>query len=310
MARPNSSAVTIAPIFLRIALGVIFVWAGLGKFFATGDVGPDEAARLANLGVLKPGAPATPPQLPPAPGTPIPGETPKGGAFAPSDGAIQLASFQPDNKNPATPAPSTPKTPSDPPKTPPATPPTTNTPPVTAPPAGTVTPAPATAADFPNGANTANVNRLALALYDASHPALGADGTVRPALWPPKLGQGRWPVYFAWAVAITEVAGGALVLIGLITRLASFGLFCVMAGAMWLTCFGPAWQSGTGYLGFLPNHSIWHGEIWMVYQYQFVLLCAAAALMFAGPGALSLDGLTRRPRVTKTVIATSSTPAL
>ncbi len=51
-----------APMFLRIALGVVFVWAGLGKVCNDVSVKGDDAAALANMGVITPPAKAPPPK--------------------------------------------------------------------------------------------------------------------------------------------------------------------------------------------------------------------------------------------------------
>lgn len=71
----HSGAVSIAPFFLRITVGIVFVWAGLGKVMATFPVQGEQAARLANMGVFvdKNAKPATPP-------VPTHTETPKPGA--------------------------------------------------------------------------------------------------------------------------------------------------------------------------------------------------------------------------------------
>lgn len=47
----DTLASTIGPIFLRAALGVTFVWLGVGKLVATEPVTPEQAALLANMGV-------------------------------------------------------------------------------------------------------------------------------------------------------------------------------------------------------------------------------------------------------------------
>lgn len=69
----HSGAVSIAPFILRIVVGVVFVWAGLGKVMATFPVQGEQAARLANMGVF------VDKNAKPAP-TPAPAETPKPGA--------------------------------------------------------------------------------------------------------------------------------------------------------------------------------------------------------------------------------------
>jgi uncharacterized membrane protein YphA (DoxX/SURF4 family) len=131
-------------------------------------------------------------------------------------------------------------------------------------------------------------------LHGAIHPGLNPDdSSPRMRLWP-DLEPGRdfdpWPVRFAWAVALTEVIGGALVAVGLLTRLGSLGLAGVMLGAMWLTGIGTAIQSGSAKLGFLPKLPNFDPG-WSDILFQFTLFCAAIALFFAGPGALSLDRL-------------------
>lgn len=52
-------ALNLSPVFLRIALAVVFFWAGAIKFLGTGPVGPDDARMLAEMGVLR--APETAP---------------------------------------------------------------------------------------------------------------------------------------------------------------------------------------------------------------------------------------------------------
>ncbi len=89
-----------SPLFLRIMLGGILLWMGLGKILDTFGVDGVPAAMLANMGVItpaSPAAPATPPATPPSAPTP---EKPKDGALAPGgDSAIVLAS----QTTPATP---------------------------------------------------------------------------------------------------------------------------------------------------------------------------------------------------------------
>src|SRR6476619_2260758 len=57
-----------APLFLRLALGVIFIWAGVTKVATTMPVKGEDAAALANMGVITP-PPKTPAAAPGAPKT-------------------------------------------------------------------------------------------------------------------------------------------------------------------------------------------------------------------------------------------------
>jgi len=146
-----------------------------------------------------------------------------------------------------------------------------------------------TAADFPKPVPVKMVYALALGIHSAANPAAPETGGTPPrAIWPKSIGGGSWPVYLAWAVVVTELGGGVFVFLGLFTRLWSLGLAGVMVGAMWLTQFGPAIQSGKTTLGFLPSHPAF-GPEWQTLLIQFSLLMAALALAFLGPGRASLD---------------------
>lgn len=61
-------ATSIAPLFLRALLGIVFVWAGLSKFVNDFPVSPENAPRLAEWGVIagaaQPGPPPAPEQAP------------------------------------------------------------------------------------------------------------------------------------------------------------------------------------------------------------------------------------------------------
>ena len=262
----------VPPLFLRLALGVIFLWAGLGKVSQTIEVSGESAATLANMGVLGP-VPAAP-----------------------------SATTKPEPTKPAEATP--PETKPAEPKAPEAKPPTPPEPkPETKPGGGTAgrtvgsarivlvhqQPAPRTftGADFPAPVPVRSLYMLSLMLKNAAHPGPESGGTM--SLWPARLGDGSWPVYLAWAVAITELAGGLCVLLGLLTRLAALGLAGVMIGAMWLTEIGPAIQRGHAVLGFLPDYAAFDGMKWQPLMMQFALCAAALALAFCGPGRLSLD---------------------
>ncbi len=77
-------------------------------------------------------------------------------------------------------------------------------------------------------------------------------------------------------VALLEFLGGLALVIGLLTRLAAFGLAIDMLGAIVLV------HARNGF--FLPNG----------FEYAFSLLAATVALLLTGPGALALDNLLGR----------------
>ncbi len=54
----DSIGLNFAPFILRLVLGLTFIWAGAGKFFADASFSPEQTARLAAMGVDIPGAPA------------------------------------------------------------------------------------------------------------------------------------------------------------------------------------------------------------------------------------------------------------
>ncbi|CAG0952521.1 hypothetical protein PHYC_00278 [Phycisphaerales bacterium] len=264
---------SLAPLFIRVALGLTFIWAGMGKLFAEFPVSGEDAARLANWGQLEKAKPKTPPEEPakvpekptdipkdrPVPKEPLPETEKPGGRSGMSDptrAAIVLAGFQNEYA----------------------------------------------AADFAEPVKTRRVNGIALMIYKAANPQADAEGNKPFPLWPPAMATGRWPVYLAWAVAITELAGGGLLLVGLLARLAAAGVAGVMLGAMWLTEFGPAIQSGKTILGFIPDRG--HDAVYAIalspngyvsLLWQLALLSMAVAVMALGPGSLALDNA-MRPR--------------
>jgi uncharacterized membrane protein YphA (DoxX/SURF4 family) len=259
----DSAGLALAPVFLRLGLAVVFVWAGLGKFMATMEVEGEQAAILANYGVIPnphgPRAAPMPEARPESPGTDAPAED---GAPAPgSDGqaagrgasSVRLVGLQ-------------------------------DQPTVWA-----------GAADFPEPVTVKRWAGLLLGLHTAVHPGLSADDSAAlMPLWPdfdPSTDYDPWPKYAALAVSLTELVGGILLAVGLLTRLSALGIAGVMVGAMWLTVIGPAVQSGDTMLGVLPRHDAFDGEAWMTPLWQFSLFCMAVALFFAGPGTMSLDRL-------------------
>lgn len=268
----DQCASSVAPIFLRVALGVTFIWAGAGKVFKEGPVSGEDAAILANLGVVAAAPKTAPTPATPAPVIdPAPASTPTTPPAAPADAGktsggppalMRLVQTTPDGSTPT---------------------------------AGGNQLGPAaatgsyTAEDFPSTVNVRMVHFLTLSLVRSAHPA-----DNKMPLWPPPLAQGRWPVYLAWAVALTELVGGCWLVLGLFTRFAAFGIAGVMLGAMWLSQFGPAIHAKSTYLGFIPKHGAFEMNncgmpLYMTLMWQFMLFCGAMALFFTGSGALAVD---------------------
>ena len=88
------------------------------------------------------------------------------------------------------------------------------------------------------------------------------------------------PAIFAFLAIAAEFFGGLGLIFGLLTRVASFGVFCnmIVAVAMVHGQFG-FWMNWTG---------AQKGE---GYEYHLLLLAASAVLMIRGAGAASVDRL-------------------
>ncbi len=276
-----STGHAIAPIFLRFALGVTFLWAGFGKVLETFPVKGEAAATLANLGVLEPASPAE--SAKPA----APSETKP--AVKPESKPETKPETKPESKPETKPAPaSEPKKEALPKGGIPPLMQTTTTP---------IEPSTArvyVASDFPNEVRVRNVHGISLLLVSSANPPAGADGAKPMPLVPAFAASGRWPVYLAWTATMSELLGGLFVAVGLLTRLSSFFLFCTMVTAIWLSQIGPAIQSGNSLLGFLPNHPAYATDaagnaVFAILMWQLMLACASLALVFSGPGALSFD---------------------
>jgi uncharacterized membrane protein YphA (DoxX/SURF4 family) len=244
-----------APLLLRLMLAVIFIFAGLVKMSASIPVEGEDAAILANLGVITP-AQATNVAPPPAPTSPAP--TGPAAPTAPTEEPPKPSGMGPGSSGAAI---------------------------VLVRQAG---PKGYTAADFPKPVNVLSVYGLAAMLYKAAHPATPATGGAAMPLWPAAIGERPWPVYLAWAVAITELVGGAALLLGLFTRVMALAVAGVMIGAIWLTQIGPAIQAQQTRLWIIPDRPIMDPQ-WQGLFLQVALLMSALALAFLGPGRASLD---------------------
>jgi putative oxidoreductase len=84
------------------------------------------------------------------------------------------------------------------------------------------------------------------------------------------------PVALQLAVAWGELLGGVAIALGLLTRIAALGIIAIMAGAIF-TVHGKA--------GFGMQHG--------GFEYNYVLIMVAVALILCGAGTLSLDQVIR-----------------
>jgi uncharacterized membrane protein YphA (DoxX/SURF4 family) len=274
-------AAGVAPMFLRVALAVVFIWAGMAKLRGMTSVDGETAAVLANMGVITPPAPASGAN-PGAPSKPLPpSSTPAGEQKSPPDSKPAEEPKAPASGGHVEAGTSGARI-------------------VTVAQQGGGATQPAgnggaggttyTAADFPEKVPVKNVYMVALMIHNAAHPKATPENPTPRAYWPAALASGRWPVIQAWLVMAAELGGGVLAGIGLCTRLAGFSLAVVMAGAMWLAQIGPAVASGHTVLGFLPDLPR-YDPAWTYLLFPFVLFAAAVALMFSGAGYMAADHL-------------------
>ncbi|NOG53414.1 MAG: DoxX family membrane protein [Planctomycetes bacterium] len=100
-----------------------------------------------------------------------------------------------------------------------------------------------------------------------------------------------YPRILAWLAMITELVGGALILIGMMTRFWSIGLAITMGMAFYLTM----WETVCAKIEGLA-YTEWYGALSTLGHptlntaFLQVSLCAiAVALLFMGPGSFSVD---------------------
>lgn len=113
--------------------------------------------------------------------------------------------------------------------------------------------------------------------------------------WPSQLASPAMLGILSWMAVLTEFVGGWLVLLGFLTRFWALGLAGVMVVAMWLTQIAPSIGNPDAFLGFLPelkiNDPLLWTKAWQTLELQLVLLLAAMAVFFSGPGKVSLDAV-------------------
>lgn len=90
-----------------------------------------------------------------------------------------------------------------------------------------------------------------------------------------------------WYLIIGHLVGGALLVAGLLTRLAALAQVPLMAGAVGLVHLRQ---------GFFVRAEVVDGRASAVgYEFALLVLVAAVTIALAGPGALALDSLRARP---------------
>lgn len=142
---------------------------------------------------------------------------------------------------------------------------------------------------------------------------MSADGNdQRARLIPKAMGGDGWVKTLAWAAVATELLAGAAMIFGLFTRVAALGIIGTMGMALWLTQIGPAVRTRTGdaFLGFLPPPDMaspmWT-QVWNTMLWQLGLMAMGGAILFMGAGRLSLDAWVFGTRRERTVVSKRTT---
>lgn len=94
------------------------------------------------------------------------------------------------------------------------------------------------------------------------------------------------PAAIVYVVAFTEFLGGIALVFGILTRLAAFGILCVMVGAV-VTVH---WKNGF-FINWYMTPGKGHG-----YEYNLALIAMSLSLILGGSGCCSIDGLCCRKK--------------
>lgn len=158
-----------------------------------------------------------------------------------------------------------------------------------------IPPAPMTyvASDFPSALRVRYMWIVALVVHESAFPKEGEP------VWPRRMAEGRWPVVLSYAVPTTQILAGVLLVIGWQARAAALALATFLLTAMWVTEIGPAVQTGTAVLGFLPTYPAFEERPWLHLWLQFSLLCMALSVVVAGAGGVSIDRALKNRRLRK-----------
>jgi len=261
------------PLLLRVALAVVFMWAGIPKFGPETFKG-EQAATLVQLGIGQKTVLAGTP--------PTEGEAASPGqadAAAPEDQEPTAPASAPSEGEPAESDQPGPESPSG-----EAVPAEDGSNQDSAPETSTeqaAQPEQPAATERADGAgvqyevHARKVEGLTIMLHNAGHP---------------------YPRIFAWIAMLTEAIGGAMLLIGLFSRVWGLGLAIAMVYAFVLTAL-PAIQGQVDpaatnrALAFVAAFGKTAHLVQLSVFLQFILFVASWCIFLGGPGALSLDRL-------------------
>lgn len=271
-------ALTLPALLLRLALCLIFLWAGLGKILGETTVTGEDAARLHAMGLrLTPHTPpaetpAAPPRALPDPNEDLPHLDPPTELIIPDNGDADDPQAD-ENRTAAQGAHA-----------------------VHWRLAQTVV-TPPTAADFPDEHRVQRVYGIALLLSYAGNPGLTNNSEPVPPTMPAWVSADRWPVYFAWTAAGAELLAAAMLFFGVLTRFGAMIIIGIMLQAMWLTQIGPAMVGRVdSYLGFIPaTGDPWAPPTFQTLFFQLACLTMATAVALLGSGPIGFDRALFRP---------------
>jgi len=290
-------ALTLPSFFLRLVLGITFIWAGTGKLVGTTLVSGDDAARLANIGVMPttPDAPSsttdptdnaeTPPTEPPqavvddpqVPDEEEPADEPTGDDLIDqANEIIEQLSPPADDDDPDQSTSEQDKASLQ---------------------SVQYTGTRYAAADFPEPMEIRRVYTIALMLSKAGDPGLTAESNPIIPTMPAMVASKPWAKILAWAAAITELGAGVFLLLGLLTRISALGTLSVMLTALWMTQFGPAaLHSSDAILGFIPRVADpWAPMSYIELLWQLALAAMSLAVFFLGSGPIGIDRMLFKP---------------
>ncbi len=268
MAVRQNAALHLAPLTLRVVLGLIFLFYGAGKlFYSDFQLSWEQEATLVSLEVLevRPGGPQPP----------APIDATGGAMSAPSFEMIRAQDEEPETETQSQEerdeeldriAEVFDSTAGD-------------------------------SAAEPGDTNLRSVRRVYGLVF-------AMNGAAQDGHWPGFLSTGAWLERMAWLAAVTEFVGGFFLLLGVFTRLWALAILGTMVVACWLTQISPWLGESGAFVGFLPPWPLDDPATWTsAYQtlfFQLLIMASAKALFFSGAGAFSVDRLIFGGRKKKT----------